>query len=298
MYHILLVGWLHHKNEAAIRKYDKIRVTRASHIEEYAGDLSIYDVVYCPSSAVDVSQYPGVKFVFGPHFSVFPDERVIRMIGGGTYIQPSRWVMDFWKLAPFCSDISMVDVPFGVDTEYFTPDVSGVVRNNAFIYFKRRRPDELSYVEGLMRSYGVSYRVFTYGHYDEADYLKYLRTCKFGIWLDAHESQGFALEEALSINVPLFVWNVRLLSQEYGSSYPDIFATSIPYWDSMCGEVVYTREEVVDGFLRFLSNLDSYRPREFVIKELSIDVCQKRFIDCLFRPFYISNGESASTAKR
>jgi len=31
----------------------------------------------------------------------------------------------------------------------------------------------------------------------------------------------------------------------------------------------------------FLSKLDSYRPREFVIKELSIDVCERRFLDLI-----------------
>ena len=281
MYHILLVGYLHHKNEAAILKYDKIKITRVGHIEE-CGDLSIYDAVYCPSNAVDVRLYPGVRFFFGPHLSVFPDERTIRMILGSTYIQPSEWVVNLWKMAPFCRDMKIMAVPFGVDTDSFTPTEEGVIKNNVFIYLKRRRPDELAFVENVLRSYGFSYRVFTYGSYNESDYLAYLRTCQFGVWLDAHESQGFALEEALSVNVPLFVWNVRLLSQEYGGQYPDLFATTIPYWDSTCGEVVYTHDEFGARFRDFLPKLATYRPREFVIKELSIDICQKRFIECFF----------------
>ena len=62
---------------------------------------------------------------------------------------------------------------------------------------------------------------------------------KYGIILDAHESQGFAIEEALSCNVPLLVWNVSSMSQEEGGNYQHIPATSIPYWDKRCGENFY-----------------------------------------------------------
>ena len=61
--------------------------------------------------------------------------------------------------------------------------------------------------------------------YPEEEYIKYLQESKYGIWLGAHESQGFALEEALAINVPLLVWNVKYMSQEVRSNYKDIFAT-------------------------------------------------------------------------
>ena len=132
-----------------------------------------------------------------------------------------------------------------------------------------------------MRFYKVSYRIFSYGSYSESEYIQYLKGAKYGIWLDAHESQGFALEEALSMNVPLLVWNVRFMSQEYRSSYLDFFATTIPYWDPSCGEVVYEWQDFSNVYSMFLNKLDSYRPREFVIKELSIEVCERRFLDLI-----------------
>ena len=80
------------------------------------------------------------------------------------------------------------------------------------------------------------------------------------MWLDAHESQGFALQEALSCNVPLFVWNITSMRQEYGSSYNDIPATTIPYWDERCGEYFYNINELEDKFNLFLSKLETYKP--------------------------------------
>jgi hypothetical protein len=277
-YRVLLVGSLHHKNENAILKYKNIELIRSQDLDM---DLNNFDLVFCPGKVVDVSQYPNVKFIFGPHFSVFPEQHSMDRIRGpnSIYVQPSQWVVDLWKNSNVCNDIIIKPLPFGVDTDLFSP--VDCHKENIFIYFKRRNPEELEFIKNILDIVGISYRIFVYGSYSETDYLDYLQTCKYGIWLDAHESQGFALQEALSINVPLFVWNVRLLSQEYMSSYPDVFATTIPYWDPMCGEVIYDNSEFNEKFLYFVSKLSSYTPREFVLKELSIDVCEKRFIEII-----------------
>ena len=282
-YRILLVGWLHHKNLNALIKYKGVEVVCVNDLP--CESLDSFDLVYCPSTCVDVSLYPGVRFVFGPHFSVFPDESQMDLIRGSVYIQPSQWVTDIWKSYECCRDVQLRILPFGVDTDLFRPLAEGgtlfsvVKKNNVVVYFKRRKPEELQFVENILRYHRVSYRIFSYGSYSETDYMEYLKGAKYGIWLDAHESQGFALEEALSMNVPLLVWNVRTMSQEYGSSYPEVAATTIPYWDESCGEVVYDWQDFEKVYSLFLSKLRSYRPRDFVIKDLSIDVCCERFMD-------------------
>ena len=37
-------------------------------------DLTQYDVVYCVSHPIQSNKYPNTKFLFGPHFSVFPEK--------------------------------------------------------------------------------------------------------------------------------------------------------------------------------------------------------------------------------
>ena len=65
-----------------------------------------------------------------------------------------------------------------------------------------------------LKNKNIKFEVFDYlNKYPEKKYLKYLQKAKYGIILDAHESQGFAIEEALSCNVPLLVWNVKHMSQ-------------------------------------------------------------------------------------
>jgi len=283
---ILLIDiGFHFKNKNALLKYKNIEVVSCSSVQDLDRyNLSEFDFVYSPSRAIDVSKYPDTNFIFGPHFSVFPVQRDMQIITGrnSIYIQPSKWVSDMWVNKPLCRNIKICDIPFGVETDKFNSNIQIVDRTEVFLYYKRRQPVELKYVEDFLKNKGIQFKIFNYtAHYDENQYIECLKKAKYGIWIDAHESQGFALEEALSCNVPLLVWNVKSMNQEHGYSYPDIPATTIPYWDNRCGEYFYENHEFSNIFDKFISNLDKnvYKPREFVLENLSLEVCEKIFID-------------------
>jgi glycosyltransferase involved in cell wall biosynthesis len=282
MYHVLLVHWLHNKNLNAILKYNMI-VTRVNDIRE-CKDLSIFDVVFSPSSIIDVSKYPNVKFIFGPHICMYPKEEFNMIKTPNTiYVQPSQWVIDWWNSYPICKDLCMKTLPFGVDTDVFCPNpLINTDKTNVFVYFKRRNQKELGFVCNFLNYNRIPYKIFNYVEgYNEKEYLSYLQSCKYGIWIDAHESQGFALEEALSCNVPLLVWNVSLFSQEENSNYPDIPATTIPYWSDSCGEVFYQGDEFIGTFQLFLSRIDTYTPRDYIVNNLSLSKCEEKFVELI-----------------
>ncbi len=92
-----------------------------------------------------------------------------------------------------------------------------------------------------------------------------------------HESQGFALEEALSCNIPLLVWNTQYMCQEHGSNYEKIHVLLFPYWDERCGEYFYQQEEFVKKYEEFLSKLDTYQPRQYILENLSMEKCAERW---------------------
>ena len=124
--------------------------------------------------------------------------------------------------------------------------------------------------------------MFDYGKkYEQNDYIKCLQNAKYGIWLGRHESQGFALEEALSMNVPLLVWDVSSMNQEYGYHYENIPATSIPYWDEKCGESFTDVSQMEEIFERFTKHLNEYKPREYILENLSVEACSKRLTDII-----------------
>lgn len=270
---------IHHKNEYALSQYKNIQFYKINSVEDLDQlDLSQYDCVYSPSTAIRAMKYPGIKFIFGPHFSVFPDERMaIISAPNAIYIQPSEWAANAWRDNPYCEGMTIRSVPFAVDIDRFREVRPIHERTQVFIYYKNRSPNDINFAISMLQHHGIVGKVFQYGKYTETEYLSYLQQSKYGIIVDAHESQGFAVEEALSCGVPLLVWSIKSMNQEYRSSYPDIKATTVPYWDDRCGEVFYEGGEFESKLRIFLSKLETYRPRDYIVEHLSPDVCEKQF---------------------
>lgn len=245
-------------------------------------DIPDADVIYCPSKPFNVSKYPNKRFIFGPHLSIFPDNKLrsIQNLNNCVYIQPSPWARDVWtnwkdmdaeKLIPIKS------FPFPVEIDLFKPD-EDEIKENVFVMFKHRKPEELKFVENFLNNKKISYKTFRYGSYQQEDYIKYLKTCKYGIWIGRHESQGFALQESLSCNVPLLVWNVSNMRQQHGwNGCPDVYGTTIPFWDTTCGEYFYKEDEFEKTYNIFLQNLNNYKPREFILNTVSVKQCAENF---------------------
>lgn len=278
---ILVIGWLHHKNKIGMELIAK-HLGADLHYGSSA-DIRSFDVIYCPSGPEDVSAYPSKKFIFGPHFSVFPDKKYKRLRNphhNAVYIQPSQWAVDFWVSQGGSGPVPNRVLPFPVETDRFTPAERG--GDDVFVYYKSRCEKELSLICSELDRRDVRYKVFGYKkRYEEADYLKCLQRSKYGIVLDAHESQGFAIEEALSCNVPLLVWSAQRMNQEIGYNYPPIPCTTVPYWDGRCGEVFHDAHELESKFEEFLGKLEQYSPREYILEGLSAEACAGRFSELL-----------------
>jgi glycosyltransferase involved in cell wall biosynthesis len=281
---LFIKSGIHHKNLHFILNCKKIKFFIVNSVNDFYNiDVKIFDAVYSPCDAIDVSNYPNTKFIFGPQFSVFPEER-LNIIKGqkSVYNLLSRWVIDIWKQYTLCNNLKLIALPFGVDTERFKDIKPISERNTIMLYFKHRDPLALNFIENYLKSKGLEYSIFSYDkRYDENDYISCLQNSKFCIWIDAHESQGFALQEALSCNVPLLVWNVTSMNQEYGQGYNNIPATTIPYWDENCGELFYNISDFEVTYNKFIENINNYKPRKFILDNLSIEVCENNLIELI-----------------
>jgi len=272
----------HIKNFNFVLKCKKIQFTIVNNINDaYNYNFEDYDCVYSPCDTIDVSKYPNTKFIFGPQFSIFPDERLNTIKStNSVYNLLSDWVINIWSSFEYCNNLKLIKMPFGVDTEKFNCIKPIFNRTKVFVYFKRRTPSELNYLLNFLQSKNIEIKIFDYvSRYSEEEYLNYLQDSNYGIWLDAHESQGFALQEALSCDVPLLVWNVSSMNQEHNSSYNNITATTIPYWDERCGEYFYNEQELENIYNLFISKLETYKPREFILENLSIETCENKLIN-------------------
>ena len=282
---LFINNYIHFKNKNALLKY-KNDYTIKSSLDQI--NLTDFDVVYSPGQQINPDLYPTTKFIFGPHFSVFPEKHNIEIISkkNAIYVQPGDWARDVWRNDPLCYNLRVETLPFGVETDKFNEILPLKERNKVFVYFKSRQPNELAYVKQFLHDKNIEFVLFNYEKkYNETDYLKYLQEAKYGIWLGRHESQGFALEEALSCNVPLLVWNVKSMNQEYGYYYSDIPASVIPYWDERCGEQFYNQSEFNNFFNLFISKLEDYKPRDYIMENLTMEHCEKKLLD-LVDSFY------------
>lgn len=253
-------------------------------------ELDEYDLVWIPQGFYHSLQFPNSKgILYGPQNFVFPNEpwtyKIEPSFNRSIYTCLSDYIQKIWIQFPkICLPVKPLPLP--VDIELFKP--SNLEKNiDCFIYFKNRSKEDLQYIENILNCLNYTYKVLQYGHYKEEEYIDILNKSKFGIWLGAHESQGFALQEALSMNVPLIVCNVKSLNDEingegkhsyleYKDNY-NLSATSCPYFDERCGLIIYHLNELVDAIAK-INNI-IYNPREYVLEQLSPKVCYERLID-------------------
>lgn len=145
------------------------------------------------------------------------------------------------------------------------------------IYFKRRDEAELNSVISFLESNNQTYEVIRYGRYQEEHFINTLKKSRYGIVIDKCESQGVAIEEMMSTNLPLLVWDTTIWDDR-GEEYA-VPATSVPYWDNTCGLKVDKLDELKGVFAVFISSLKIYTPRTYILNNLSLDKSAKNLIE-------------------
>jgi hypothetical protein len=71
-------------------------------------------------------------------------------------------------------------------------------------------------------------------------------------------------------------WDMQRETPVYRGPRADVRATTVPYWDARCG-ITVDRDTLKEG-LRFMQkNWPIYRPRDYVLKELSVHSCCKKW---------------------
>ncbi len=94
------------------------------------------------------------------------------------------------------------------------------------------------------------------------------------------ESQGIALEEAMSMNVPILVWDVLSIGHwvptkkeekiytEDEASYSD--TTSAYYFDERCGIKTKNKNEIKDSIYKMEKNWQNFEPRNYILQNLNL----------------------------
>lgn len=294
--------WMHPKNKLGLDLYIKngfFNVVNNINDAQIILSMSPYPINSDRITNLDIlnSEYKNKLILLGPHFCVLPTPYLQNLNTEYSNIYfnlLSDWVSNFWQKY-LKGNMKTVTLPYPVDIDRFCPDNTIQKKNDVFIYLKFKKTHEVQYIINFLKNLNFNVKIFNYEQkYSEEEYISYLKKSCFGIWIGINESQGFALQEALSCNVPLLVHNVKNMGQqpehETNKTYCDIESTTVPFWDNRCGELFYSPEEFEKAFLIFIVKLTDYKPREFILENLETKNLFNKKWKPLIEEFFNNNG--------
>lgn len=157
--------------------------------------------------------------------------------------------------------------PIGIESKKNIKYKKNIRNEECLIYFKNRLDIELEQVTNFLEAKGIQYRIMKYGQYENKKLKLYSKTNKYGILLCGTESQGFAVQEMMLQNLPLYVWDKKTGYFEGNL----ISGTSVSLWNDLCGAKVENFEDFKLNFENFLNNLNTYQPQKLINENLTFE---------------------------
>lgn len=219
------------------------------------------------------------------------------------WLHPASWVKDFWDSSG--RKIESLIWPVGIDTKTFAP-IDSPEKDLVIVYNKQRSTSELDVVCEALEARKQRFTVLTYGYYQETSYRDLLKKAKAIVWVGRSESQGIALLEALSMNVPALVWDVHCFGQWTGSGHERYTeaelafsgATTIPYFDARCGRRFIETTDLNAALDEFLNSLPTLSPRTYIEENLSLAKQTTAFLNIYKTHFNQSDAHLRNTTLR
>ena len=195
--------------------------------------------------------------------------------------------------------------PVGIDTDAWAPAADAVKNIDVLVYNKihsqpARETAVLEPVLETLRTSGRRIATLVYGHYREAEFRALLKRSRSMVFLCEHETQGIALQQTLSSDVPVYAWDAGGPWRDT-NYYPDRVnfgpVTSVPYWDDRCGSKFIDAADFRAGFPAFWSRVidGSFSPRRFILDNLTLEIGARGYVDLVER---LSAGISGASSAR
>lgn len=224
------------------------------------------------------------KLIVGPNVVVLPTDfkNLIADPLIDIILVPSEWVAEVYKKVRPDISAKVRIWPSGVKI----PDEKRIMNTagkKKYIVFKKDVPQELfeTVITELNRR-ELPYEVLTYGTFSKDKYLTALSSANALIYLQRVESQGLALQEAWSYDVPTFVWNTG----EFTYPDTDITATgkvSAPYLTNESGMFFKDAPDFLTSLPVFIEKISKgeFQPRNYCAANLSDEASAAEYIKIL-----------------
>jgi len=186
-----------------------------------------------------------------------------------TSIVPSPWVKELHN--KWLPDKKVTVWNAGIDYNRWYENKQPI-EYEVMIYFKNRSKEDLNAVILFLKSKNIKYIIVEYGTFNQDEFFDIISKSKYGLVIDGTETQGIAIAEMMSCNLPLLVWNVKKTDAIFSP-------TSIPYFDETCGKVFYDIEDLESTYNHFIQGL--YQPREYILKNCNYITQAKKILEIL-----------------
>lgn len=210
----------------------------------------------------------------GPNLVVVPQEAkgVLTSKEIDKIIVPCEWVREVYEREShgLIGKINIWSV--GVDTEFWSPSdpiIKNKEKENTNILVYNKKHDEIcDKIIPILNHYG-KVKTIKYGEYNVNEYKQALNDTTFMVWLSSSESQGLALLEALSMNVPVLAWdsgNWTYYSMELKKEFVCHTSSSSPYFSSQCGLKFKSVGEFESKLIEFIYKVNKleFKPRNYL----------------------------------
>ncbi|MBS1527503.1 MAG: glycosyltransferase [Bacteroidetes bacterium] len=205
------------------------------------------------------------------------------------YLQHSEWAKNIYARAFGAERCGIW--PAGIDSDKWAPgkknkNIDVLVYDKIMWNKEHTRLNLKAPVLDRLKSLGLAYREISYGSYTEEEYRTLLEQSSAMIYLCEHESQGFALCEALSMDVPVLVWDQGFWLDpnrlKWGEVEP-VPATSAPCFDERCGMRFKDIAEFDGTFDEFWTKAKkhAFKPRDYVLENLTLKKSAQKMLEII-----------------
>jgi len=238
-----------------------------------SGDLSLLN-------DVEIELLSKVNLTLGPNIDWFNTE-VASVVSQLKYVKilvPHHWVIQpvEQKLPKDCRIFVWYAA---IDTDFWHKKRESQTVQTVLIYLKNLNDSEnLELAQNYLRNRNISFMVLKYGSYSQYQLKQILKRVTAAIWIGGTESQGLALIEFWSMNIPTLVLRKLDWFSPDGQSFP---ASSAPYMNDLAG--LFSNSTVFSDldFDSFFSRFNEFSPRSSVKETFSLTNCASTLLNLL-----------------
>ena len=249
-------------------------------------------VVYAPANealqqAAALKRRGAIDFLAaGPVNALFPDDSdgIIQLPEIDVLIVPSEWTINLYHDAPALPPKCRI-CPCGVDERTWAP--SGRTKDRtAVVYWKSGDERFCEDVEAMVRRSGleplrVRSRHGEHNIFTPETLRAMLDRSVLAVFLSTFETQGIALAEAWSMNVPTVVWDPQGDAEWRGRHFKS--DSSAPYLTPATGIATRDGAGIEPAIRQALATLGGFRPREWVLENMTDAICSRTLYELIMR---------------